>query len=289
VESHKDLTAEIDALVQNSGKKKSLLSEKRRKLEIIIDKTESSAQKICGEFLIVTEEVLIDGDVNRTVNSKHAFHLDKDKDFIIEKYDDQNYGINREILKILRDYVSGVLSVASEGKITFPISCKNVFQCKKKQILVICETEKNTHVKELINDMVFSGRVSSNVDMESFNVLPRSKGARWAILELEWRVCNGESVVVSGNFKHWYELMPIVVIASIYGFELGIGRSAGQRLSIGDTIDINVILDHFMSKKLFLTQFVEDPYESIEAFKKADVSINSLVVFPSILHNFFQR
>jgi hypothetical protein len=164
-----------------------------------------------------------------------------------------------------------------------------VFQCNKKQIIILCETAKNKDIRDAIQDMLFVGRAHSHVDLESFQTSDKNKAIRWAMLELERRVLNGESVVITGNFANWYELVPIAVIASMSGFDLVIGKTVGQRLAVGDIVDINVVLDHFMSKRKFLHQFYSDPFSAIDVLKDTDRAINSLVIFPSILREFFSR
>ena len=287
MKEHKDLTAEIDALVQNSGKKR-ISSSKARKLGIVVDKKKSSNEMVSGEFYIATDETFLDGSVERVVNDKHAFSMKKDGDLIIEKYD-PNGGVSREIMKTFRDLVSSIIGVADNGEVSVPLSPRNVFKCTKKQIFIICETGRNIHVKNTVNEMLFSGKAQHHFDTEEWGSEHREKSLKWCILETERCAHKGESVIVSGDFKNWYELMPIAVIASMYGFELAVGRTAGQRMSMGNIVDVNVVMDHFMANHDLLSQFRPDPYSAISAFRDIDKTISSMVIFPSILHTFFQR
>lgn len=287
-----DISAEIDAIIQNTDKKK-LSFETRHAVEIIVDKKKSSAVNISGEFRIVTIKTYLDGKSDREVKARYRFEYETGKDFTIEKYD-LNKAINRNVLKSIVDSVKGILSIASTSTMEIPIDCQETFQCKQKRILVICETSLNKAIKDKVDEMIFNGEVNSHIDTGVWHGLGGNdatirKAMQWAMLDLERRVNNGESVVITGTFYNWYEFMPIVVIASMSGMQLSIGRTAGQKLCVGNVLDINQVLEYFTAGSGVLQQFYKDPYSSIEHFKNVDNTINSLIIFPSVLHNFLKR
>ena len=286
MEDHRDLTAEIDAIVQNSEKKKIAQSDSDF-IEISIDKKESDLECIKGKFSLVKETKFLDGSSETETIRSHKFEV-KDNELFIENYDQS---FSRQTLKIIRDSIMGLCQVARNEYMKMPIDHECVFQCKKKQILVICDSARNIATKSLVKEMLFSGQVHASVIMDEWvDVEMNSEKCRkWAFLELERCAAKGESAVVVGMFMNWYELIPVAVIAAMYGHDLILGRTAGQKLSIGNVLDINVVLEHFMAGPSILRQFNSDPYSAIEYFKQIDGMISSLVIFPSILHTFFSR
>jgi hypothetical protein len=168
-----------------------------------------------------------------------------------------------------------------------------IWKDKKPFILSIHDglMVRESDVQDVVDELLFSGRANSHIDTGSWRnrVGDDDKALRWAMLELERRVNNKESVIVTGVFNNWYEFMPLVVIASMYGHELAIGRSAGQKLSIGNVLDINTVVEHFAASSNVLNQFYSDPFSAIQHFRNVDSTISSLVIFPSILHNFLAR
>lgn len=284
-----DISAEINAIIQNSDKKKISFTTSHF-IEIMVDKKNSSVDVIAGEFAITTEKKFLDNSIEKKSDVKYRFNFNEKDGFVIEKYD-QSKAINRDLMKIIVDSVKGIMSVASTSIMKFPINQKEAFQCHQKKILVICETGKNVSVQDMVAEMLFSGQANSHIDTGSWKNRcdGGDKTMKWAILELERRTNNGESVIVTGMFNNWYEFMPIAVIASMSGMQLVIGRTAGQKLSVGNVLDINSVLEHFSSNTELLSQFYGDPFSSIQHFKDVDNTINSLIIFPSVLHNFLTR
>ena len=277
----KELIDEINAIVNNTEKKK-MSCTTTRLIEIRIDRENSSSEKVLGEFSIVESVKYLDGSVEEKVLVKYNFI--NEKDFVIEKYDNK---LNREVLKTVRDFVIGV-ALSSNG---FParFETSKAFMSPKKKIFIVRENIGNKAVRDLIDSMIFSGMAQSNVDIGPWSgqhYLESEKSIRWAILELERRVSNGEAVILTGVFDNWYELMPVVVISSMLGADISLGRSEGKKASIGNIIDLNKVFEYFISRPEVLQQFYHDPYLAIEHFKNVNNTIQSLVIFPSVFHSF---
>jgi len=290
VSVHKDLTAEIDAVLQNS-KKRRIPLETNQLMEIFIDKENSEPNKLKGSVSIISSVTYIDGTVDEKIIRKHDVFIE-DNQMFIEKYDPAA-GFTTEVMKMARDILTSIANFSKPHINTarVPITTKNVFVCSKKQIIVICDSGKNSSTKELVDGLLFSGQANSSIDIDLWDngIGGNDKGIKWAFLEIERRIANNESVIVTGIFKNWYELMPIAVIALMYNVGITLGRIAGQKLSIGGVLDVNIVLEHFMLKREVLQPFFNDPYSAIEYFKQIDGMINSLVIFPSILHAFFAK
>ena len=285
-----NLMGEIDAIVQSSGKAKKMASKTTRHIEIEVDKENSSADALCGTIFIISELKYMDGSVGRVEYQSNQFSF-ADGSLILEKYD-LNKPISTKVMKQIDDTIRCVTMLSNEdSKMKFRVDEPAVIHYKgDPKILVICETGKNRDVKQTIEDMLFSGEAHSHVDTGVWQGrMDKEKCARWSYLEIERRVCNGETVIVSGSVDHWYDLMPLAVIAQLYRTNMVIGKNPGKSLSIGNVLDINVVFEHYLSQKESLFDFFKDPYSAIEYFKKIDHTINSLVIFPSILHKFFSE
>jgi len=285
-----NLMLEIDAIVQNSGKAKKLVRDVTRHVEIEIDKENSSHEAICGTVFITSEIKYLDNSVDRKVYRSNVFHY-AGGELTFEKYD-LNKPINTKVMKQIDDMVRSVVMLAgNDSKMKFRIDEPAVIHYKGvAKVLVICGSSKNREVEKVIGDMLFAGEAHSHVDTGIWRGGPdKEKCEKWAFLEIERRICNGETVIVSGVFSSWYELMPLAVIAQLYRIDMSIGRSAGKSLSIGNVFDINVVFEHFLSQKESLRHLFKDPYSAIEYFKNIDQTIGSLVIFPSILHKFFSE
>ncbi len=281
------IAAEIEAIVQNTGKKK-ISSDITKWVEIDIDKKKSTPESICGEFAIIKQTRFLDGSTECEDIRRHSFLIDENDDLMIEKYD-IDHPLIRDVMKPIRDSIFGIREISRTGTMRFKLDNNKGFECKDKKIMVICETGKNIAVKNTVNELIFTGQAHSHVDTGTWQNSNYEKCMHWAFLEIERRVHNGETVVVSGCFDKWYQFMPLVVISKQYNHDLVIGRTAGQRLAIGNIIDINLVLEHFLDSSTDLSQFYQDPYSAIEHFKNIDSTISSLVIFPSILHKFLSR
>ena len=288
-----DLMKEIDAIVQNSGQKKRLDFKVTRHAEIVINKEDSSADAMCGEIAIVNEKKFLDGSVEREDCARHKFTVDNKKQMVIDNYNPKRT-IRRQLMKVIKDYILGVMSVAAESKMSFKIDHPDVYDSEKgvlrNQLLVVCETGKNRHVAERIEQMLFEGQANVHVDIGQWqNSRNEEKCKQWAYLEIERILATTKDVVlVSGTFKNWYDFMPLAVIARMHNVDLVLGKTAGQKLSVGEVFDVDKVLEHFLASHI-LSDFYDDPYSSIEYFKNIDATISSLVIFPSILHNFLAR
>ena len=285
-----DLMKEIDAIVQNTGKIKDLPYDISRHVEIVVNKEKSSAQAICGEIAIVTEKCFLDNSKEREDVARYGFTMDDKDSFILDKYN-PNRPVSPKIMKVIHDHISAIKHTAAEGKATFKIAQKHVFGCAKeyrKKMLVICESSTNKAVEDVVEDMLFTGQASKHIDTGPWlnQARMKEKCKQWAFLEADRLVSSGETVVVSGSFDAWYELMPLVVICKMHNTELLLGKTAGTKLSIGNVIDINDALEHFMTDTNTLKHYYDNPYGSIEHFRKINDMISSFVIFPSILHKF---
>jgi len=281
---------EIDAIVQNSGKAKKIINSITQHVEIDIDKDNSSLEAVCGTLSIITHKKFMDGSIEKEVFRQHQFAVDQKDGFTLEKYD-LDYPISKKIIKQIKDHIIGIMSLANDEPISFKIDEPNVIHCKEPKILVICENGYNKDVKETVEHLMFTGQVNHHVNIGPWlnSSRYRTKGEQWAYLEVERLIQRDDSVVVTKNFHHWYEMMPLAVIAKMHRTDMIIGRNPGKRLALGDVLDINEVLEHFISTPVSLEEFYDDPYSSIKYFQNIDHTINSMVIFPSILHQFFAR
>lgn len=283
--SQDDIAAEIDAIIQTGSKSKNnfLIS---HFAEIVVDKKASSVSTISGEFAIVQQKKFLDGTTEDEDVTRHQFRVDEHDELTIEKYD-LNHPLLRSVMKTLHDAIIGIKSVAASSTMRFKLDENQGFECKERKIMVICETGKNKGVRDTANHMIFLGQANSHVDTGTWlNVINREKCKKWAFLEVERRINNDETVIVSGDFQHWYDLMPLIVISKTAHVDLVIGRTAGRKLAIGNVLDVNSVFEHFLESDIDLSIFEDDPYSAIEYFRQIDHSISSLVIFPSILHKF---
>lgn len=285
-----NLMGEIDAIVQNKGKAKKVASDESYFVEIVVDKEKSSPEALCGEVSIIKDMHYLDGSVEPTTFRSHEFHLAEDQ-LTLENYD-LDKPIHKDVMKQVDEAIRAIIAVASDNPVRFKINAQSAVYCKNKSdLLVICETGKNREVQKVVQKMLFEGEANSHIDTESWGNSrdSKDKSLRWAFLELERRLINYETVIVTGKFSEWYDLMPIAVLAQLYRSNMVIGRNPGKTLSIGKVLDINEVFEHFLSNPQSLYHLKDDPFSAIEYFKNIDQTINSMVIFPSILHKFFSE